>query len=778
VLVGLALTAGVIAQQRRQSEIDLQSAIRTETIDRDISAAVVKYQKVADQYSKTDRAVASSALLHLADCYRRSGIGDARVVYERIVRDFGDQTSAVREAKARVAALAQSTRGALSPGAPRRVWTAARSEQEGGNPLAHQYGKVSRSGRLLPFVTYGRTRGLFVHDLTTGVDRRVVTPLDTPGAYPDYTSVVSPDDRFVAYLWARASPGGFELLITDLTSAHEAPPRVLFSNEDVRVPWVYDWSADGKSLAVALQRADSTFQLALVSVIDGSVHVLKTMDWRNQPTNLSFSPDGKYIAFNLPQGDSSARDVFVMATDATREIPAVVHKQDDVVLGWSPDGRQLLFTSDRTGSLAIYATSFAQNSFAESHLLKRDVGEFGGLGLTSAGSLFYITKPTAVPSQLMSAVIDFANGNVVSRPQVAVDEHEGTNDSPVVSHDGQHMAYVSRRGGFFFPRDRLEVLLVLRTTDGNDTRELRPKLDSIFSPQWLPDDQGLTVEGSDFEGRTGIWRIDARTGDAAPIAVVSASSSDRPPAAVRWSTNGRRMYFWRQTNRPETPAAVFAADMALFERDVRTGAERQVAQWFTGFVKGGRARDYEISPDGQTLFYARGSVDAGSALRANDPGFALIAHDMTSGRGTVLFQGTRLFWLSPDGKYLVTGSRGLSTQPGNAVMLVPTDGQPPRNLKEVGPLTIAFWARDSQSLIVQTGAYGDRKELWWLPIDGRAPRQLDLGLTEGEFLTHAIVHPDGRRLAYVKNNLAESFLDAKIDVWSIDNIVPSTDKKR
>ena len=65
-----------------------------------------------------------------------------------------------------------------------------------------------------------------------------------------------------------------------------------------------------------------------------------------------FSPDGKYLAYDLPATDSDLKYyVFVLAGDGSLEIRAVQHTAHDVVMGWARDGSRLLFASDvhRTG---------------------------------------------------------------------------------------------------------------------------------------------------------------------------------------------------------------------------------------------------------------------------------------------------------------------------------------------------------------------------------------------------------------------------------------------
>ena len=47
-----------------------------------------------------------------------------------------------------------------------------------------------------------------------------------------------------------------------------------------------------------------------------------------------------------------------MAVDGGREVPAVVHPANDRVAGWSSDGKQLLFISDRNGRPGLWSLPF------------------------------------------------------------------------------------------------------------------------------------------------------------------------------------------------------------------------------------------------------------------------------------------------------------------------------------------------------------------------------------------------------------------------------------
>src|SRR6187200_911998 len=94
------LLAAVAAQQKRQQDIDLQKAIRTETVDGDLNGAIKQYGAIASKY-KSDRAVAATALVHMAECYLKMGDAQARKIFEQVLRDYADQTEAVTMARVR-----------------------------------------------------------------------------------------------------------------------------------------------------------------------------------------------------------------------------------------------------------------------------------------------------------------------------------------------------------------------------------------------------------------------------------------------------------------------------------------------------------------------------------------------------------------------------------------------------------------------------------------------------------------------------------------------------
>ena len=95
------------------------------------------------------------------------------------------------------------------------------------------------------------------------------------------------------------------------------------------------------------------------------------------PVKMNFSPDGRSIVYDFrPKEESPQRDIFVLASDGSREIPLVKHPADDYLLGWSPEGRWILFASDRRGSWDAWAIEVADGKpQGAPALVKLGIGE-------------------------------------------------------------------------------------------------------------------------------------------------------------------------------------------------------------------------------------------------------------------------------------------------------------------------------------------------------------------------------------------------------------------
>jgi Tol biopolymer transport system component len=672
--------------------------------------AIALYAQVTQS---SDRQLAATAQLRIGLLHERLGQkDDAQRAFRVVVDRYADQASTTAMARARLAGSASTQpAGGMSS---RRVWTFS-----GAAVFA---GTVSHDGRYVPFADWGVQSGnghLFLRDLMSGASRRLTPDVPETG-YVEH-AVFSPDDNQLAFNWYNRH---FELRIIDVKGSAAARPRVLFSNPEIPRITPHDWSADGKSLAVQLRRKDKTTQIGIVAVKDGSLRVLKSVDWRGA-SQLFFSPDGRYVAYDLPTGTAEARDVFVLAVDGSREAPAVVHEANDVLVGWTPAGRGLLFTSDRTGRPALWSVPLSEGRPRGAPEQITASGAGPSLGVTRTGALYslvthsYFTKVNR--SDIHTATFDFGAGRM-SPPELAVRTFVGSNNFPSWSPDGEYLAYL-RPGN---------IIMVVQGRDMKPVRELRPALNIYIggaSLRWSPDGKSIAMTATDLKGRQGIFRIDAANGEASPIAL---SLREEMGAGYRltepmWTPDGKRIIYTRVSTGADTRFA------ALVERELTSGTEREFFRRTAEPSSNPQWMFVELSPNGQSL--------------------AAVVNEAWPGRRT--------------GKW--------------NLLLVPVAGGEPRELmrRESRGADVLMWAPDSRSIFVTAIKDGPedqrRRDVWRVPIDGTAPQQLDLDIDSlGQFFNsdqRMHVHPDGRRVAFAAAEPAKPD-----EVWMLENFLqaPST----
>jgi Tol biopolymer transport system component len=580
VILALAAASVAPAAQNNSARTQMEAARKAEIVDGDLRGAIRQYAAIADKF-KADRAVAADALLRMAECYQKLGDSQARATYERLIREFGDQKDAVAIARTRLGGA--PTALAASKG-DRVVWTGS---------FVDGFGTITADGRLLTY-TFWPTGGLVLRDLMTGTDRRL-----TAGTYAEGStqfSAISHDGQHVAFQWW-TNKRDAQLRVASLRGTGIPDPRTVYTNADITGIAPFDWSPDNTSLAVHVTRNDLTGQIGLLDVQSGRLTVLKTIGWGG-PTKIFFSPDGKQIAYDLPDADdASRRNVFTMAVDGSRETTVVSHPSLNTIMGWSPDGKYLLFASDRTGVMGLWTLRMRDGApHGAPEQVKTDIGSFWSLGLTSDGAL-HVWKDTGA-TYVQVNEIDLKAGTLGSS---VFQQFIRSRGRPDWSADGKQLAYLqcAYLGGG-------PCTLNIRAMDTGSVRELRPKLQYLFFPRWSPDSRSLLTAGTDPKGHRGVYVIDSRTGDTSPL-----TFSNEPPrtALIQWAADGRHIYYSSNgTN-----------GRAILERDLASGQETKV------FSLPDQASGYLVSADGRYMASAISDGGNSSIVMTSRDGESRIA---------------------------------------------------------------------------------------------------------------------------------------------------------
>jgi Tol biopolymer transport system component len=540
--------------------VQLQRAVQREMADGDSRRAIAEYRRIADR-AGSNKAVASQALLRMADAHRKLGDAEAQTIYNRILRDYPDQEAAAT-ARMRVDA------GAAVTVTDRLLWTVP-----AGPPV--QLSRVSPDGRN---VAFARGSDVMLRELATGRERRVAHfESGTPGP----TMAWSPDGRRVAFEFRDAAK---EIRVVNadgtgmrtLMAGHRSWARVL------------DFSPDGSRILASRGEGTGAGDTVVfwLDAADGSRNDLVVREGPGGSGWPRLSPDGRYIAIRRSPGIS------LLAADGSAEHVISRNGGDLNPAGWSPDGRRLLFVREQSGRLDLWAMPIADGKVdGPAALLYRDFA--GGTienSMARDGSLYYIK---AAPGQFetYTASVDFGAGRTLGEPLAEFSRGPG---SVFWSADGKQLLYATSPNA-----------LVVRTVDGGETREVAIKLRRVVGAALSPDGARLAATALPPQGGSGIFLIDARSGDAQLVAPdPSATGANATNDGPQFSPDGRKLYYRQRAFRSSR------IDAMLLERDLATGQERTVA---TETVADGAAFEIlRISPDGRYLAY--GTVD-----RARDP---------------------------------------------------------------------------------------------------------------------------------------------------------------
>ena len=638
----LLAAAGLLVLQTAapsaQSGYDLfQKALAAERADGNLQQAIELYQRVAREFA-SDRALAARALVRMADCYVKLGDAQARAVYERITREYPEQTAAVQEARTHLQVRAQPRTAVQGD---RLVWGPARE--------VDLFGTVSPDGRYLTYVDWISTGNVVVRDLVAGTDRTLTN--NTQNAEHGYGgwSAISRSGDQIAYAWQpRDVVGGYELRVVPFEGTAAASRLLLpLNGRDAFRP--FDWSPDGRWIAVEIEREDQSSQLAVVNARSSELRVLKSIDWRGV-NKAVFSPDGRYLAYDLLEGEGvRTQRVWVMAVDASREAAVTAVSTTNALMGWATDGH-LLFASDRSGHVGLWAMRVEDGRPRDVPVLvKPDLSSTWSLGLTRSDSL-YVWKPAGA-EYVTVADFDATAGESRPAPAPMFQAFVDSRGRPAWLADGKRLLYIScnTTGGS-------NCRIFIRDLEKGTTREVPHSLGYMAYPRFGPDGNTILTQGTDLKGRRAIYLIDATSGATKFIA-------ETPPYRRRWADwwpDGRSIFYANQA--PGEP-------LVLFGREIGSDVEAEVFRTSVCNT-GGLVR---VSPDARSIACTRADPSTRTVA------LMVVPRDGTTAKTLMRIPVPEAFYpwqWTPDGRAILAHK----TVPGGAdeLWLAPLDGEPRR----------------------------------------------------------------------------------------------------
>jgi Tol biopolymer transport system component len=343
-------------------------------------------------------------------------------------------------------------------------------------------------------------------------------------------------------------------------------------------------------LALARPAEGAGFDLTWIPVNGGPSRTVRHFE--RPPNNIRISPNGRFVAYDAltasEGGSARQRDVFILSLENGQQFAMSPHPAGDEMLDWFPDGRGILFWSNRSGTGGWLAVRVVEGrTDSEPVLIRSDVSS--GAGTFSRNGDFYsfIEKPSS--SDILLATLDLETGRPIDGPAPLANRLAGAKEQGVWSPTGDRIAYVvpPLQVADRPPRQTYAIYTIAT----GETRALELPMQRIQNPVWQSDGRALVVQGTDLQRRQGLFRLDVDTGT-----VTSIVSADAGPGRARerpaLSPDGERLYFMSQLSADDRARTVKVRDMA-------TGTETVLSSDVT------EVEDFALSADGAWIAIVR-----------------------------------------------------------------------------------------------------------------------------------------------------------------------------
>jgi len=566
----------------------------------------------------------------------------------------------------------------------KQVWTGIEADNTG---------SVSNDGNYLSFVDW-ETGDLAIKDLAKGTSRRLTNEGTLEDRYLSdqffaYSSKFSPDNKQIAYAWFNNLT--FELRIIEIDNSF---PRILYRNNNESI-FPEFWLSNGKILIAKryLNGPNGTkTQIVSIGIPDGSVNVLKTIDFEYQ---LRICPalDNRYIAYEYPSDLSNENyDIHLLCMDGTSETPLTNHPSNDRLLGWVPDNNRLLFTSNRSGSWDLWSVEIENGKLSGLPVrILPEIGDISPLGSTKEGSFYY-----SIFSRMFTGLItSFKMETGIAGQEESKRSIPGSVKFVEWSPDGESLAYgkEEKRMGDYFCK-----LYVLDLTTGLE--RCFPENFNLYnnSIRWSPDTHTILAVGFDETKRGqknyrgGVYTFDTRTGKMNEVLLMQGIANVVNPLRLT------------------------------------------VAEW---------------SPDGKSIYYLNYYPDGDKI------GYQIIKHESQTGEEKVIYNGDnfnnleylkRILRLSPASENLLFAYADSESKKVH-LCTIPLEGGHVKEIctsQETDRLATAVWSPDGKSIYFTETPTLDYSKLWRVSAAGGTPQyicqlpHLDVCLS---------IHPSGQKVA-------------------------------
>ncbi|MEI7421892.1 MAG: FISUMP domain-containing protein [Prolixibacteraceae bacterium] len=359
----IAFTLSALGQQASQDhKILFEKAKFTMETKGDLKAAITLFGDLIKKYPK-EREYAAKSQLYIGECYEKLGNAQARAAYERVVRDYADQTEIVTLAKAKIT-LSDNLSLRATPEAEQSLklaadlfkqlkYEAAVAEYEKAIKLAPK-SQLAQEAQLWIGHCYFK---LGKNDLALKSFNAIVKENPRSNLVPVAELMISQVKQSIA----KERPKSSVVVLDDKT--------ILDSVTGIKYTKINSWAGKNDVVKVASSIADiipnRKFLLAENKVIPFENAEPFTLN-DSLFTFSKLSPDGTKVAF---LGKNSVSVIPVSPINGRSTGPAQkildITYQYGYDINWSPDGNNLIFPLRKDSKNSIWTFSAVDHSLKQ-----------------------------------------------------------------------------------------------------------------------------------------------------------------------------------------------------------------------------------------------------------------------------------------------------------------------------------------------------------------------------------------------------------------------------
>ena len=532
-----------------------------------------------------------------------------------------------------------------------------------------------------------------------GSPKLLAVPLVTYANGGQWLPTFSPDGSRVAYSWQTES--GWYLEVKQLGSE----TRVRLTKNAAKFPPGPAWSPDGREIAYVRADTEDDRGIFVTPALGGPERKLRTLSaWRVPQRMISWSPDGRWIAFADEIQEGSGRSAKVRGPNAlfvispetlkTRQLThPTADEFGDSAPAFSPDGSTIAFVHTNAQSrdevCAIPATGGKSRTLVTEGLWTNGLTwSADGKSIVFDRSLaggFSLWKVAAEGGKAERLEVPANGANLLEptvwRDRLAYESHLSVETVGRVALDGSRAELpqtpvastrLDRTGRFSVRGDQIAFLsnrtgtdqLWIADLDGANPFEVTRLADGPLSDiAWAPDGKSIAV--SSVAGK--VFLVSVETG-VSRMVFDGLPFTDEIASNLAFARDGKSIYV---SSQPGT-----GLKYELLKVPVGEGAAVKVVE--------GILTNFAESPDGRFLYYSRADS------LSNKRGLGIWRRSVDGGAEELVAPGSFAWDVGPGGLYLVSGNSTIERysftgkRRGTAAKLGPYEVQRPLSISPDG----------------------------------------------------------------------------------------------